>query len=73
MFSLISCCSLVVDWFAGKVLITSNLSSLRELILFIQEEPKKTKDLMYSSTSVYIELSLRLFPVYIAESGIVYL
>ncbi|XP_067938254.1 exportin-6-like [Watersipora subatra] len=54
----------------AKSLIISNLTSLRDLILFIQEEPKKTKDLMYTSTKPYIELTLRLFAVFISESDI---
>lgn len=53
----------------AKELVISTLSSLRELISSIAEEPTKTKDIMYNSTKNYIELSRRLFTVYISQSG----
>lgn len=46
------------------------LTSLSNLISYIQEEPRKTKDIMYQSTKEYVDLSLRLFAVYITQSGL---
>jgi len=49
--------------------VLTSLTALHDLIACIAEEPKKTKEIMYSSIKEYIHIALPLFSVYINESG----
>ncbi|KAF6027108.1 XPO6 [Bugula neritina] len=56
--------------FQAKEVVLKALPSLHELIMSVNEEPKKTKDIMYNSTKEYIQLSLQLFSVYISQPDV---